>query len=717
MPQYGFLIDLSRCTGCNACVVACKQWHQIEPGPVKWIRVYQWEKANFPDIDLRVLPIMCFHCERPLCAEACPNNAISKESTFGAVLVDPDKCTGQRKCWDACPFGTPQFHSDAPGERMTKCNMCIDRLERGLHPICVLSCSLRALEFGPLDELVTRYCDHEEANAYRQEGHAPCRLACPADVDAQGYINLVAEGRFEDALAHFRETSPFAGVLGRVCSRPCEIDCMKGRFDDAVPICALKRYAADFELETGRKPARALPITRKERVAVVGSGPAGLSCAYDLARLGYRVTVFEAKPFPGGLMRYGIPEYRLPKSVLENDIDYIKEVGVAIRTNTKVENLHDLFQQGYEALFIAAGAWESMRLNAPGEEAEGVIYALDFLGKVNTGQGIKTANKKVVVIGGGSVAVESARTALRLGSRDVHIVCMESLDLKSKDRMLAQDIEIQDAIDEGVIIHPCLAVTGFLTSARKVASVETVECLSVRDEDGTFNPRFKKSKLPKSIEADMVIITVGQTVNQSTVPGGMKRAESGALAINPITLQTSDPRVFAGGDMVTGPLDIISAVSAGKEAAISIDRYLNGEELERDRRHIPPSQRRRVENKSPRPPRRPIEMRRTFKEVEVGFNTETALDQASRCAKCGSLLPSMVVKRQDPKRQIVPWDPIRSLELWQKRHPENGDRLPDIFPEISTVLEPPDSEIIGRDKLVLKAKDVEELLFYTTDDE
>ena len=157
MPQYGFFIDLSRCTGCNACIISCKQWHDIDPGPVKWMRVYQWEKGAFPNIDLRVLPIMCFHCENPVCAKACPNEAIYKEDKYGAVLVNPDKCTGERKCWQACPYGTPQFEGDEPGLQMSKCNMCIDRLGKGLKPICVLSCSLRALEFGPLDELREKY--------------------------------------------------------------------------------------------------------------------------------------------------------------------------------------------------------------------------------------------------------------------------------------------------------------------------------------------------------------------------------------------------------------------------------------------------------------------------------------------------------------------------------------------------------------------------------
>ncbi|MBW2138688.1 MAG: FAD-dependent oxidoreductase [Deltaproteobacteria bacterium] len=716
MPQYGFLIDLSRCTGCNACVVACKQWHQIEPGPIKWMRVYQWEKGNFPDIDLRVLPIMCFHCQRPLCAEACPNKAIFKEEKYGAVLVDPDRCTGQRKCWDACPYGTPQFESDAPGEKMSKCNMCMDRLEQGLHPICVLSCSLRALEFGPLDDLIRKYHDNGNSMDLWHKGHAPCQSACPAGADAQGYINLIADGEPTKALALFRETSAFAGVLGRVCSHPCEIDCLRGRFDDAVPVCSLKRYVADLELERGRKRASPLPVTRKEKVGVIGSGPAGLSCAYDLIRQGYRVTVFEAKPLAGGLMRYGIPEYRLPGEILDNEIGLIREMGVEIRTKSRIEDLDDLFQQGYGALFVATGAWQSTKLNVPGEDAEGIIYAIDLLGDVNSGKAVKTGDR-VAVIGGGSVAVDAARSSLRLGAKEVHIVCMESLDLKSKDRMLAQDKEIEDAIEEGVIIHPSLGVTKFLTCENRVIGVETIECISVREEDGTFNPRFRETGLRPPIEVDMVIIAIGQAVDPSMLPRGLERTHSGTLAAHPVTLQTRDPRVFGGGDVVTGPLDIVSAVAAGKEAALSIDRLFRGEDLERERRQPPLSQRKRLEKKSHRPPSRSPELRRTLGEVDLSFKEESALEQAGRCVRCGSLVPSVVIKREDPKRQIIPWDPVRTLELWQKRHPENGEALPEIFPDISAVLEPPDPGIMGRNKLVLKAKNVEELMFYTTDDE
>lgn len=713
MTQYGFFIDLSRCTGCNACVISCKQWHGVEPGPMKWIRVYQWEKGAFPDIDLRVLPIMCFHCEKPLCAESCPNQAISKEEKYGAVVVDPSKCTGERKCWEACPYGTPQFKSDADDEKMAKCNMCIDRLEEGLAPVCVLSCSLRALEFGPIDELREKYGDKK--GEIPAENQPPCRNACPADVNAQEYINQAADGKWKEALDIFRETTPFAGVLGRVCSHPCEVDCLRGMFDDAVSICSLKRYIADRELEYGREKSSAVKINKKDKVAIVGSGPAGLSCAYDLVREGYPVTVFEAADKPGGLMRYGIPEYRLPEKVLENEVSYIEELGVDIKTGTPVGKVEDLFNEEFKAVFLATGAWKSVALGVSGEDADNVIYALDFLKQVKLGE--KTAvGKRVLVAGGGSVAVDTARTALRLGAGVVHLVCLESLDLTSRDRMPARDDEIEEARKEGVEVHPCLGISRLLTKDGRVTAVEGMECTSVIDDEGGFNPQFNECNIPAVIETDQVIIAIGQTADLSIMPEDTLSG-NGRFAVNSITLQMGDSRIFAGGDLITGPLDVISAVASGKEAALSIDRYLKGEDLEEGRRIFPSSIRTRVEMKSLHQPVIDIESRKDFTEVEKGYDEKTALEQADRCLKCGSLVPSVVVKRVDPKKQIVPWDLTRALELWKERQPVDGEMLPYVFEDYADVTGEPDPEGMGRNRLVLKPENSEEKMFFTTDDE
>lgn len=699
MTQYGFFIDLSRCIGCHGCVIACKQWHDVKPGPAKWMRVYQWERGSFPNIDLRVLPIPCFHCEKPVCAEACPNKAIIKEEKYGAVLVDPDKCTGARKCFEACPYGAPQFESDAPGTKMTKCTMCIDRLEKGDKPICVLSCSLRALEFGPLDEIKKKYAVQKEAIP----GFANCQVACPAGVDAGGYIKLIAEGRANEALELFRRSAPFAGVLGRVCAHPCEVDCMRGQFDDAISICSLKRYMADTELKTGRAKVPAIKPTKTDRVAIVGSGPAGLACAYDLVRQGYPLTVFEAAAEAGGLLRYGVPEYRLPREVLDDEVGYVKELGAEIKTNAKVENVNTLLSQGFKAVFVAIGAWQSYKMNVPGEEAKGVLYAMDFLKEANSGKKVRLG-KSVVVVGGGSVAVDTARVAKRLGAEEVHLICLESRQFASKDRMLASPDEVSEAEKEGVVIHPCLGLKRIIANkSNRVTGLETMTCVSVREKDGAFAPKYCEDEM-SIIKASNIIIAIGQTVDRSMVPAGLKQNPNGIISVDPVTLEASVKGVFAGGDVAGGGADVVSAIAAGKGAAVSIDRYLSGMDLAQGRRKA-------ISFKSLRAP-----LRKFSAVGGVEWDEKTAIEQAKKCLSCNVTIPSVVFKPIEPKKQIVPWDAKKALDLWQKRHPDSDESLPDVFADASEVTRDA-SDIMGRTKLNLKPKSSEEMLFCTTDDE
>jgi len=711
MTQYGFFVDLSRCIGCNSCTVSCKQWHDIAPSPVKPMRVYQWETGAFPEVELRMLPIMCYHCETPVCVDACPNGALFKEEKYGAVLVDPEKCQGTRKCWLACPYGSPQFESDEPGTKMLKCDMCIDRLEEGLKPICVLSCSMRALEFGRLDELIKKYGNLNRLDA--KPGYAPCRLACPAEVDAEGYISLISEGKFKEAMQLFRETTPFAGVLGRVCTHPCETDCQRGKIEKPIAICALKRFMADAELEAGRDKATPVAKTRADRVAIIGSGPAGLSCAYDLIRQGYPVSVFEAAPRSGGMLRYGIPEYRLPGEMLDNEISYIEELGVEIKTNTPVKKIDEIFNQGFKAVFLATGALVSQRLNITGEDAKGIIYALDLLKKVNSGEKVALGSK-VAVIGGGSVAIDAARTSLRLGAKEVHLICLESRDLTGKDRMPAQDVEIEDAEEEGVIIHPCLGITKIATKGDKVAGLETAICTSVIDVEGRFTPEFCEGPAP-TIAADTVIVAIGQRPDERDF-AEVEKTSSGSIKVDELTLETNIKGLFAGGDIVSGPADVISAIATGKEAAISIDRYLNGLDLKEERRPLAKRVDGNAGTKSHRTPAIPQERRKGFTEVRLGFNQETAIEQASRCLRCGSTMPCVIFKPVAPHKQVIPWDATRCLELWQKRQPYDNEPLPDIFADITEITEAP-QDIVGRHKLVLKAKNSQELMYYTTDNE
>lgn len=712
MNQHGFFIDLSRCTGCNSCTVSCKQWHDIPPGPAKPMRVYQWETGVFPEIELRMLPIMCYHCENPVCVEACPNKAIHKEEKYGAVLVDPDKCQGTRKCWIACPYGAPQYESDEPGTKMLKCDMCIDRLEEGLKPICVLSCSMRALEFGPLDEIVKKYGSLRRLNA--KPGNSPCLLACPAQVNAEGYIALVAEGKVKKALNLFRETTPLAGVLGRVCTHPCEAECQRGKIDEPIAIRSLKRYMADCELKGRAEKVIPFEKTKEKRVAIVGSGPTGLSCAYNLNRKGYPVTVFEAASQIGGMLKYCIPEYRLPKEILGKEIVYIEESGVEIRTDTPVKKLEEIFKSGYRAIFIATGAWISQKIGIHGEDARGVTYALDFLKRANSGENNRLGLNKVAVIGGGSVAIDSARLALRLGAKEVHLVCLESKDLTCRDRMLAQDLEIKDAEEEGVIIHPCLGIKRILIEDERVVGLETAICTSVLDAEGKFAPKLVEGPAP-TIVADTIIVAIGQRPDSREF-SEVEKSESGSIKVDELTLGTNIKGVFAGGDVVTGPADVVNAIAAGRQAAISIDRYLSGLELGQDRLPFFKSKIVMGGIKSIRPPVTPVKERKGYAEVELSLDQKTASEQANRCFHCGSTMPCMVFKPRDSKTKVIPWDATKALELWQKRQPFEGEPLPDIFDELSDVTEVP-MDIVGRNRLVLKAKNSEELIYYTTDNE
>jgi len=405
----------------------------------------------------------------------------------------------------------------------------------------------------------------------------PCTAACPGGLNVWRYVNLAVVGRFEEALEVVRKTTPFAGVLGYVCTRPCEANCERGNIDMPVAIRSIKAFLADYEMKAGRKKTTPVKKTKNDKVAIVGAGPAGLSCAYDLIRQGYPVTVFESSSKAGGLMRWGIPEFRLPRNLVDNEISYIEELGVEIKTNTPVKALDDLFKQGYKAIYLATGCPVNLKLGILNEDAEGIIYVLDFLKRVNFGADVKLGNR-VAVIGGGNAAIDAARVAKRQGAKEVHLVCLECTDLTSKDRMPAQDYEIQEAAKEGVVIHPCLGPKQFLVKDGKVTGFETIVCTSVREEDGTFLPKYGGPA--STIEADTVIVAIGQAVDKEAFK---EIDKDRAVKVDGFSFATSKEGVFAGGDVVSGPSDIIGAIGAAKEAAISIDRYLRGVDMREDR--------------------------------------------------------------------------------------------------------------------------------------
>ncbi len=466
-----------------------------------------------------------------------------------------------------------------------------------------------------------------------KRGAPPCRTACPAGVDAQAYVALISRGKFKEALEVFRRTQPFAAVCGRVCTHPCESDCERGKVDEPVAIRYLKRFMADHELRTGREKVALVERTNQASIAIIGSGPAGLACAYDLIRMGYGVTVFEAAPEAGGLMRYAIPEYRLPKKMLDGEIRYIEELGVEIKTNTRVKDFKEVFSQGYDAIFLGTGAGLSQRMGIPNEDIEGVVYSLDFLRQVNLGKEVKIG-KRVAVVGGGNAAVDSARVAKRLGAEEVTMVYR-----RSRAEMPALRTEVEEGEREGVKIHVLAAPVAILEKKGRLTGMRCIRMqLGEPDESGRRRPvPIRGSEF--DIHADTVIIAVGQTVDKSVLAKELAYTSFGTVSVDPVTLQTNIEGVFAGGDVVSGPDDVISAIEAGKEAAISIDHYLRGVDLKKGR----PPRRERVKEVSKEGvakksrkimPVLELDKRHGFAEVELGFSEEMAIDEARRCLNC-----------------------------------------------------------------------------------
>ncbi|MBI5584405.1 MAG: DUF4445 domain-containing protein [Deltaproteobacteria bacterium] len=490
------------------------------------------------------------------------------------------------------------------------------------------SIDVKARDFG---FKIPQEKEREEKGKY-----APCRVECPAGVNVDDFLYLIAQRKFKEALELVRLSYPFPGVCGRICTHPCEQICERGQVDEPISIRAAHRFLADFELSAGREKATPVPLKKNTPIAVVGSGPAGLACAYDLITSGYPVTVFEAQPQAGGLLRYGIPEYRLPKRILDDEIRFVEELGVVIKTNTPINSLQEVFDQDYKAVFLATGTWKSQQLNVPGEESPGVLKALDLLREVNSGAQVSLSGK-VAVIGGGSVAVDAARMAKRLGAGEVHLLCLESDDLTCKDRMPAQDLEIEQAREEGVIIHPSLGVGAIVSEKGRVSAVETIGCVSVYDDQGRFAPQFSKEPAP-TLAVETVIVAIGQKAEADLFPD-LARTPAGVIQVDEHTFETNVPGVFAGGDGASGPANVIQAVRAGKEAAISIELYLTGKDMQEDR----PKPLKAVEEvpkegvkKEGRQqaPVLALDQRRGLDEVELGFEEAQVIPEALRCLHC-----------------------------------------------------------------------------------
>ncbi|MFC1995726.1 FAD-dependent oxidoreductase [Chloroflexota bacterium] len=467
-----------------------------------------------------------------------------------------------------------------------------------------------------------------EVETHEKGSYPPCQVTCPAKVNGQDFLYLIAQGKFDEALEEVRRAFPFAGVCGRVCTHPCETECERGEVDDPLSIRYLHRFVADYELKVGRVKITPIEQTKEDKVAVVGSGPAGLACAYELVRRGYPVTVFEATPEAGGMLRYGIPEYRLPKNILDNEIGYIKELGVEIKTSSPVGNLKRLFDQSYKAIFLATGAWVSQKMGIPNEDTKGVVHALDFLKQVNSGEKVEVG-KRVAVIGGGNAALDTARIARRLGAREVLLIYR-----RTRNEMPAISSEIDEAEREGVKFQ-------FLTTPVRVL-VNGLQC--IRTELGESDESGRQRPIPVKgsefdIDIDDIIIAIGQVADATVSPTELEYTNQGTFYADPITLETNIKGIFAGGDAVSGPSNVISAVAKGQEAALSIELYLGGIDLGKGR----PAPPKRVED-IPKEgvgtevrndaPVLEVEKRKGFAEVELGFSKELATQESKRCLNC-----------------------------------------------------------------------------------
>ena len=472
-----------------------------------------------------------------------------------------------------------------------------------------------------------------------------CQHACPAGIDVPNYVAAIASGKYEKAVDIIRERNPFPAVCGRICIHPCEFKCRRGELDEPVAIRSLKRFASDWYFEHIGRAEEPFPVKREQKVAVVGAGPSGLTCAYFLAKSGYKVTVFEAQPVAGGMLGITVPEFRLPREVIQEEVDYIESCGVEIRYDSPIDAYHtvnDLMREGYDAVFIAAGAQASKRIGVPGEEEglDGLYYGLEFLSQAKTDRKIAVEGK-VVVIGGGNVAIDVARTALRVGAEDVQLFCLEP-----RDEMLAWEKEVKEAIDEGIVINPSWGPRQIIHKDGRVAGIEFVKCISVFDEEGRFNPIFD-DEFTQAVETHNIIISIGQAPDMSflTKDGQLERALWGALVVDENTLSTNIPGIFAGGDFTTGPTYVIRAIASGRRAAIAIERYLQGETgririIDEKTETVEDTGLALDEETTEEKPRieiqleKPEERVRDFREVEKGFTREEAHREAMRCLRC-----------------------------------------------------------------------------------
>lgn len=548
--------------------------------------------------------------------------------------VDKTKCVACGKCVESCPAGAVKL-----GQKLCDKEGCEIRYPKMPLPT-----------EQPWGEHMwsVNYRDTNRINCY-DTGTAPCKTACPAHIAVQGYLQLAKEGRYEEALALIKKDNPLPAVCGRVCNKRCEDACTRGTIDEAVAIDDVKRFIAerDLKAETRYVPKPIIPSLRggfDEKIAIIGSGPAGLSCAYYLALTGYKPTIFEKNEEPGGMLRYGIPSYKLEKDLLKAEIDIIKEMGVEIRCGVEVGRditIDQLREQGYKGFYVAIGCQKGRKPGIENEDADGVYTAVDFLKKAGAEEGFAFEGD-VVVVGGGNVAIDAARVSSRCTEHGISMYCLEQ-----KEQMPASKDEIAEALAENVSLNCGWGPKEILVEDGHVTGIVFKKCLRVQDENGRFAPEYDENDTV-SVPCRHIIFSVGQAIDWGHMLDGMhvELRPNGTAIANRLTYQTSVPDIFVGGDVYTGPKFAIDAIAAGREGAVSLHRYVHEHctltigrnrrdfiELDKDNIRVDAydSSRRQI-------PEKPEEKDQaaTFRDLSFTLTEEQVKKETSRCLSCGA---------------------------------------------------------------------------------